>query len=108
MIEKLREIITIQKNTVTTDRYGNHKNIWTDYFSCHAYADTFSKEEEANVTTADERNITFDVRYCSELSGITSTEYKVIFHGESFNIEAVDMMNWNRKSIRLKCRKDKR
>ena len=108
MIEKLSEIITVQKNTVTIDRYGNHKNVWTDYYTCHAYADTYLKEEEATVTTTDERGITFEVRYCSELADITSTGYKVVFRGETFNIESVDMMNWNRKAIRLKCRKEKR
>lgn len=108
MIEKLSEIITIQKNTVTMDRYGNHKNVWDDYFTCHAYADTYIKDEDESVTTSDERGITFEVRYCSELAGITSIGYKVIFRGETFNIESVDMMNWNRKTIRLKCRKEKR
>lgn len=108
MIERLNEIITIQKNSVTTDQYGNHKNVWTDYFICHAYADTYLKEEEAEVTTSDERSITFEVRYCSELAGITSTGYRVLFHDENYNIESVDMMNWKRKTIRLKCRKEKR
>ena len=108
MIEKLNEIVTIQKNTVITDIYGNHKNAWIDYFTCHAYADTYVKEEEADVTTTDERSITFEVRYCSELAGITSTDYRIVFHGEPFNIESIDMMNWKRKTIRIKCRKEKR
>lgn len=25
--------ITVQKNTVTVDNIGNHKNEWTDYYS---------------------------------------------------------------------------
>ena len=108
MIEKLNEIITIRKNTVTVDQYGNHKNTWADYFTCHAYASTYIKEEESEVTTTDERSITFEVRYCTELTGITSTGYKVVFHGDNYNIESVDMMNWKRKTIRLKCRKEKR
>lgn len=28
--------ITFQKNEVVTDAIGNHKNRWTDYYSCHA------------------------------------------------------------------------
>jgi len=28
--------ITLQANETTTDEYGNHKNTWTDYFSCYA------------------------------------------------------------------------
>ena len=33
MIEKMNERITVQQNAVTVDKYGNHKNDWTDYFS---------------------------------------------------------------------------
>ena len=28
--------VTLQKNEVITDKYGNHKNTWTNYFSCYA------------------------------------------------------------------------
>ncbi len=108
MIEKLNEMITVQKNTVAVDQYSNHKNTWTDWFTCHAYADTYLKEEDADVTTSDERSITFEARYCSELAGITSTGYRIVFHDENYNIESIDMMNWKRKTIRIKCRKVKR
>ena len=108
MIEKMNELITLQKNTVTVDKYGNHKNTWEDYYTCHAYANTFVKEETESEVSADERSITFEVRYCSELKGVTSTGYRIIFHDEAYNIESVDMMNWQRKFIHLKCRKEKR
>lgn len=108
MIERLNEKITIQQDSVVVDKYGNHKKAWTDYFSCRAYANTYVKEEEEGVVTTDERSITFEVRFCSELEGITSTGYRVLFHGETYNIESVDMMNWQRKMIHLKCRKERR
>lgn len=109
MIEKLNEKITIQQNAVTVDKYGNHKKSWTDYFTCRCYANTYIKEEnESGVVTEDERSITFEVRFCSELRDITSTNYRVVFHGEIYDIESVDMMNWQRKKIRLKCRKEAR
>ena len=28
--------ITFQKNAVEVDAIGNHKNGWTDYYTCHA------------------------------------------------------------------------
>lgn len=108
MIEKLNEKITIQQDAVTVDRYGNHVKAWTDIFTCRAYANTYVKEEGEGVLTTDERSITFEVRYCSELAGITSTGYRVVFHGENYNILSVDMMNWNRKMIHLKCKKEAR
>ena len=26
--------ITIQKNVTETDRYGNHRSVWAEHFSC--------------------------------------------------------------------------
>ena len=46
-ISKLNERITIEKNAVVTDAIGNHKNTWTHYFSCYAYASTYQAEEKA-------------------------------------------------------------
>lgn len=109
MIEHLNERITIQKSTVATDRYGNHKKTWTDYFTCWAYANTFDQaERESAAVTLDERGITFEVRFCSELEPVDSVEYRAVFHDEIYNIESVDMMNWQRKAIKLRCRKAER
>lgn len=108
MIEKLNERIIIQRNEVLIDRYGNHANTWTDYYPCYARTNTYVKEEESGILITDERSITFEVRFCSELSGITSIGYRVMFHDEIYNIESVDMMNWNRRFIHLKCRKEER
>ena len=107
-IARYNEKITVQRNTVVVDRWGNHKNEWTDCFTCCAYANTYVKEEESGAVTTDERTITFEVRYCSELRDISSTGYRIVFHGETYNIVSVDMMNWQRKTIRLKCRKEAR
>jgi len=108
MIEKLSERIVIQTNSVSMDQYGNHVPQWVDYFSCSAYANTYVKDEVTDGTVIqDERQITFEVRYCSELRNITSNGYRVLFHGEAYNIESVDMMNWQKKMIHLKCRKEK-
>ena len=107
-IARFNERITIQKNAVQVDRYGNHTNAWEDYFSCSAYASTYTREEEGDAVVSDERSISFEVRYCSELSDITSTNYRIIFHGDAYNIASVDMMNYQKKSIKLLCRKEKR
>ena len=108
MIERMNEKIIIQHNEASTDQWLNHYLLWTDYFTCWAYASTQAKDEQPNVTTTDQRGITFEVRFCSELEGITSDSYRVIFHDEIYNIESVDMMNWMRKTIKLKCRKVER
>ena len=48
-ISGLRTRIVIQKNVTETDKYGNHKSVWRDYFTCWATAVTSglsSSEEE--------------------------------------------------------------
>ena len=107
MIERLNERILIQINSTSMDQYGNHIQQWVDYFTCSAYANTYVKEEDAEgIIIQDVRTITFEVRYCSELRNISSTGYRVLFHGEAYNIESVDMMNWQKRMIHLKCRKE--
>ena len=32
-IASMRVPVTFQKNTVTSDKYGNHTATWTDYFN---------------------------------------------------------------------------
>jgi len=108
MIERLNEKIVIQKDTVEVDQYGNHKKSWTDYFTCWAYASTYAKDETPDVTTTDQRGLTFEVRFCSELESISSDQYRLIFHNEVYDIQSVDMMNWMRKTIKLRCTKSKR
>lgn len=105
MIEKMSERITIQKGGVIIDKFGNHVKDWIDYFSCWCYPNTYTKEEEKEkVRVLDERSIFFEVRYCSELAEIKSDTYRVIYHGDVYDIESVDMMNWQKKTIKLKCR----
>lgn len=107
-IARFNEKITVQRNSVVTDKYGNHTNAWEDHFTCHTYASTYTKEEDGDAVISDERSINFEVRYCSELADINSTNYRVIFHGDAYNIASVDMMNYQKKTIRLLCRKEKR
>lgn len=107
-IGRMNERITFQKNTVRVDAYRNHTNTWTDYYSCAAYASTYTANENGEVVTSEERSIAFEVRYCPELKNINSTNYRVVFHDEVFNILSVDMMNYQKKEIRLTCRKEKR
>ena len=39
--------VTIQKNETATDRYGNHKNEWTDVFTCWATVSGEGGQEQA-------------------------------------------------------------
>jgi len=35
-VAALRSKVTFQKNEAVTDKYGNHKNGWKDYYTCFA------------------------------------------------------------------------
>ena len=104
--------ITFQKNDVAVDGIGNHKNTWTDYYSCHATvsgeAGNQSSESDVAGTVADESDISFTVRWCKKASVIDSTGYRVTFGGELYDILAVDHMNYKKKSLKFKCRKARR
>lgn len=106
-ISKLNERIVIEKNAVIVDAVGNHKNTWTEYFSCHAYASTYQAEEREEATATEERSVTFTVRWCRETSAVTSTGFRVRFRGEVYDIESVDLMNYRKREVRLKCRREK-
>lgn len=110
-ISLLNERLTIQKNSVTVDSVGNHKNEWTDYFSCYTYATASGykqgESEKAGVLTAEE-GLVFTVRHNSKTAALTTTGYRVVFRGENYNIISIDMMNYDHKSIKILCEKERR
>ena len=107
-IGRMNERITFQKNEIVTDQYKNRVPVWSDYFSCWAYASTYTAGEDGNVVISEEESITFQVRYCPELAAVTSTGYRILFHGAVYNIRSVDRMNYQKQELQFACRKEKR
>ena len=56
----------------------------------------------------EERTINFEVRYCEELKDLDSTHYRIAFHGDSYDIQTVDFMNYQKKTIRIVCKLQKK
>lgn len=102
-IARMNERITFQKSTVKVDAVGNHKNVWEDYFSCFTYASTLQTAESTGEVTTEERSVTFCCRYCSELACVSATGYRILFHGEIYNIRSVDMMNYQREELKFQA-----
>ena len=101
--------IEVQKNIVTTDKYGNHKNTWEPYLSCYATVSGETPKEETDTgLTVDDSKVDFTIRYCRAASAITSTEYRVIFGSETYDILGVNHMNFKNKGIKLLCQKVRR
>ena len=89
-IALLNTRITIQKNTVVTDKIGNHKTTWTDFFSCYA---TVNSESGSEVNRTAE---------------IGPTTHRILLGDDLYNITAVDHMNYKRKSLKIWCQKVRR
>ena len=108
-IDLLNVRIFISRSEVVTDEIGNHKNDWKPYYTCYA---TVSAEAGKEMTQAgrvvDDSSVDFTIRYCEKAKSINTTEYRVEFNGELYNIEGVDHMNYKKKSIKQKCRKVRR
>ena len=111
-VAALRSKVTFQMNETITDKYGNHKNVWTDYYTCFATIGgeglANSKEEQVAGTTVEEDSMTVTVRYCQKSAAITSTGFRVVFMGELYNIENIDHMNFRKRSLKFACRKERR
>ena len=95
--------IMIQKNETVTDRIGNHRSVWRDYFSCWATASdqTGDESEEASQTKEKER-IDFTVRYCSETEAVTSKDYRILLGDQIYNIIHKDDMGFRKNSRKFK------
>ena len=108
----LNEKVTFQKNVVSVDAIGNHRNVWEDFYSCFATiggeAGMGAKEKEAAGTTVDDSTMTVTVRYCQKASEIASVTHRLLFHGEIYDIIGVDHMNFKKKCLKFSCRKARR
>ena len=101
--------ITFQKNEVVTDAIGNHKNRWTDYYSCYATVSGESGTEKHTAgTTVEDSDLAFTIRWCKKASSIDATGYRVIFNGELYNIVLVDHMNYKKECLKFRCQKVRR
>ena len=108
----MNEKVTFQKNTVTTDAIGNHKNSWEDFYSCHATIGgeglASSKEKDVAGTVVEDVGMTVTVRYCKKASKIGSATHRLVFQGEIYDITNVDHMNFKKKCLKFICRKVRR
>lgn len=102
-IGKMDEMILIQKNEVTVDAIGNHKTSWTDYVSCHSSPSTYNVDESSEEVTYENRSVTFAIRYCKKAASLDAIHYRVIHRNQVYNIKAVDFMNFDHKTVKIRC-----
>lgn len=108
-VSLLNERIEIQKSVVAVDEIGNHKNVWSKYYSCYAtIGSERPKEETSSGAIWDESKTDFTIRYSMEVSPLSSVGYRVIFQNSIFEIDGIDHMNYKKKSMKLHCRRVER
>lgn len=101
--------ITVQKNEVVVDSIGNHKNTWSDWYSCYATVSAESPNEDTDAgVIVDNSKMDFTIRWCRNAAEITSDNYRVVYNGSTYNVLGIDRMNFKKKSIKLKCQKVRR
>ena len=108
-IAALNERVMFQVNAVVTDQYGNHKNIWADYYSCYATISGETDKEQAVVgETVEATDMNVTVRYCKKTAAVKSTTHRILFRDEIYDILAVDHLNYKRRGIKFRCQKVRR
>lgn len=111
-IALMNEKVLFQKNRIVPDSIGNHKNEWEDYYCCFATISgegySSSKEKETAGQTVEDTAMAVTVRYCRKTGKITSDEFRILFHGEIYNIFNVDHFNYKKKCLKFSCRKARR
>lgn len=104
MIETMRERITIQKSKTGNDKNGNHTLIWKDYYSCAAYVNNLSGNEYwAAAQVNAQTDLYFIIRYCSEVSGLDSEHFRIVFRDQFYNISFVDNVQYQNKTVKLRA-----
>lgn len=105
-ISDLNRKITFQNKNVEVDEIGNHKSVWTEYLETSAYISFQGKGEEVFLgMEVDRSDISFTVRFQNSLKNINTSEYRILFDDEKYNIISIDFMNYKNRLIKFRCRK---
>ena len=105
-ISDLDRKITFQNKAVEVDEIGNHRSIWSDYLSTSSYISFQGKGEEVFLgMEVDRSDISFTVRFQNSLKKINTSEYRILFEDEKYNIISIDFMNYKNRFIKFRCRK---
>ena len=108
-ISPLNVKVTFQKNSVVADNIGNRRNVWEDYYTCHATVSGEGGNEKAAAgLTVVDSDIAFTIRFCKRAAEVTADGFRILFGGETYNIVAVDHMNYRKKTLKFRCEKARR
>lgn len=101
-IGSMRSRITIQKATPSVDAIGNHINTWSDLHSCFASVNLASGKEYAvagQIQNGD--TLVFVIRWCDKVRDLNTTQFRILFQGDPYNITSVDDVLFRHESFKL-------
>ncbi len=99
--------IVIQMRFDKEDEIGNRLTAWEDFHKCWANVGGVSGKEFWQARQQNEEQIvSFKIRYCRKLSGLNSYDYRILYHGETYNIQYIDNLFRADSLLIIKARKD--
>ena len=106
-ISLLNQKITFEINEIVIDEIGNHTNSWATYYSCFAgiSAESGSESEKVGQTICEE-TITFKVRLCNLLKDLNTTNFRIVYNKQIYNIQNIDHLSFKQNFIKIKCKKE--
>lgn len=105
-IADLNQKIRLQSKTIEIDKIGNHKSTWSDFLETSAYISFQGKGEEVFLgMEIDHSDISFTVRFQKALKDINTSDYRIFFDDDIYNIISIDFMNYKYRYIKIRCKK---
>ena len=104
-IGAMRIRVAIQKNTTGTDKHGNHRSGWVDYFRCWATISQNRATDETNNAghTQEHDRLNITVRWSSETAAVNAKEYRILMDGRMYNIVDIDELNYKHNARKFVC-----
>lgn len=102
-ISKLNQRIKIQKGVSKTDKVGNVRREWQNFYSCFSSVNTAGGKERQNGDTEEQHSVSFTVRFCKRLSELSTVDYRIVFRGKPYNIIQVDFADYGGKTVKIKA-----
>jgi len=104
---RMNKRIVIQKLGTEADKIGNQKSVWTDFHKCWANVNGVSGKEYWQARQQNEEKIVnFRIRYCHNLSGLNLSDYRILYHGEAYDIQYIDNLFQADSLLIIKARKE--
>lgn len=102
----LRNRITVQHRTITTDEIGQRTETWTEYATVYAYANGLSTKDRYDVSAEiAENTVEFTVRHTQLMSVVNSKDYRIIFNDVVHEITSSDDIMYHHEWIKIRTLK---